>query len=319
MNRILIRLLILFLVISCGTENETAKAIEAIDLTLSVDRFEQKFYAANEKSLVDLKQAYPYLFPVQNHDSIWINRINNSKERELYRRSQEVFGNFSQQQIELEDIFKHISYYHKGFKAPKIMTLVSNLDYESRVMYADSLLFVSLDLFLGKDSEVYRDFPGYLSQNFDKSDLPVAVAKTVINDIFRTGRSRQFLNVMIDEGKKMYLLDLYLPKSSDARKMGYSQEKLNWVLQNQTFIWTYFVENSLLYSTDSNLQPRFIEQAPFSKFYMDFDRDSPGRIGVWLGWQIVRSYMQNNNVTLQQLLQTNAEELFKKSKYKPKK
>jgi uncharacterized protein YjaZ len=60
-------------------------------------------------------------------------------------------------------------------------------------------------------------------------------------------------------------------------------------------------------------------EAPFSKFYIDIDKESPGRIGVWLGWQIVRSYMNNNEVTLQQLLQTNAEEIFNKSKYKPKK
>ena len=125
------------------------------------------------------------------------------------------------------------------------------------------------------------------------------------------------MKLIIDEGKKMYLLDLYLPKTSDVIKMGYSDEKYSWVLQNQAFIWTYFVENSLLFSTDPNLQSRFIEPAPFSKFYMDFDRESPGRIGVWLGWQIVRSFMENNNVTLQQLLQTNAEEIFKKSKYKP--
>ncbi|MDF1518362.1 MAG: gliding motility lipoprotein GldB, partial [Lutibacter sp.] len=57
-----------------------------------------------------------------------------------------------------------------------------------------------------------------------------------------------------------------------------------------------------------------------SKFYIDIDKESPGRIGVWLGWQIVSAYMTNNNdVTLQQLLQTDAEEIFNKSKYKPKK
>ena len=81
----------------------------------------------------------------------------------------------------------------------------------------------------------------------------------------------------------------------------------------------YFIENRLLYSTDSKLYARFVANAPFSKFYIDIDKDSPGRIGVWLGWQIVRSYMNNNSVNLQQLLQTNAEEIFKKSKYKPKK
>lgn len=319
MNRILMGLLILFLGISCTTENETAKAIESIDLTVEVDRFDLKFYASKPNTLSALKQAYPYLFPVQNHDSIWINRINNSEERELFQKAQKVFGDFSKQQTELEDLFKHITYYHMGFKPPKIMTLISDLDYESRVMYADSLLFISLDLFLGKKSEVYHDFPAYLSENFDPAVMTVAVAKTIVDDVFQFGRNRQFIAAMIQEGKKMYLLDLYLPNSSDSQKIGYSEDKQKWVLENQAFIWTYFIENKLLYSTDTNLHSRFIDRAPFSKFYMDFDRESPGSVGVWVGWQIVRSFMQNNNVTLQQLLQNNAEEIFKKSKYKPKK
>jgi gliding motility-associated lipoprotein GldB len=320
MNRILIGLFILFLGFSCGTENETIKAIQAMDLNVEVDRFEQKFYAAKPNTLVNLKQAYPYLFPTQNHDSIWINRINNPEERELYNEAQEVFGDFGKQQTELEDLFKHITYYHKGFTPPKIMTLISDLDYESRVMYADSLLFISLDLFLGKNNDVYFDyFPAYISENFDPGVMNVAVAKTIVEVVFQKGRNRQFIDNMIEEGKKMYLIDLYLPQSTDGEKMGYSQEKQNWVEENQAFIWTYFIENKLLYSTDPNLQSRFIDQAPFSKFYMDFDRESPGSIGVWVGWQIVRSYMQNNNVTLQQLLQSNTEKIFKKSKYKPKK
>ena len=38
-----------------------------------------------------------------------------------------------------------------------------------------------------------------------------------------------------------------------------------------------------------------------------------------LGWQIVKSYMENNEVTLDQLLKTEPTTIFNKSKYKPKK
>ena len=81
----------------------------------------------------------------------------------------------------------------------------------------------------------------------------------------------------------------------------------------------YFIERKLLFSTETKLQKRFLENAPFSKFYLEDDRQSPGRIGVWLGWQIVKSFMQNNDVSLQKLLTIDSEDLFKKSSYKPKK
>jgi len=75
----------------------------------------------------------------------------------------------------------------------------------------------------------------------------------------------------------------------------------------------------MLYDTDQKLIPRFINPAPFSKFYLEIDNESPGRVGAWIGWQMVRSYMANNEVSLAQLLKTDAKEVFEKSKYKPKK
>jgi uncharacterized protein YjaZ len=124
---------------------------------------------------------------------------------------------------------------------------------------------------------------------------------------------------MIHEGKKMYLLDLYLPSKSDPIKIGYSKDKFDWATMNEEQVWRYFIENDLLYSTNTQLNKRFIENAPFSKFYLSEDTKSPGRIGQWIGWQIVRSYMVNNDVSLQDLLSMNEEEIFKNSKYKPRK
>jgi gliding motility-associated lipoprotein GldB len=319
MTKILTLSIVLLSLLSCSKNTVQKIDVSKIEVTVEVDRFEQKFYTTTIETLPKLKSEYPYLFPTQNHDSVWIQKINNAEEKELSKRSEEVFKDFKNEKTQLEDLFKYIKYYHPSFKEPKTITLITNLDYQSKVMYADSLLFISLDMYLGRKSEVYQDFPMYLAQNFDKSHLIVDVAESIRNTYFVTSRSRQFIDLIIDEGKKMYMLDAYLPTLSDAEKMGYTIENLNWVEANEAQMWKYFIENKLLYSTDSNLITRFITDAPFSKFYIDIDKESPGRVGVWLGWQIVRSYMSNNNVTLQQLLQTNAETIFKQSKYKPKK
>jgi hypothetical protein len=107
---------------------------------------------------------------------------------------------------------------------------------------------------------------------------------------------------------------------SDAEKMGYSEEQLLWSKENEVEIWKKFVADNLLFSTDAKLGPRFINLAPFSKFYLEIDNESPGRIGQWMGWQIVRSFMDNNpEITIQQLLKMDPKLIFEKSKYKPKK
>ncbi|MEZ5023093.1 MAG: hypothetical protein R2728_07510 [Chitinophagales bacterium] len=48
--------------------------------------------------------------------------------------------------------------------------------------------------------------------------------------------------------------------------------------------------------------------------------ESPSKIGIWLGWQIVNEYMgRNKGTSLDELLQMNdSQELLRKSKYKPK-
>ena len=319
MNKILIIAIILWTMVSCKKDTAIEVDVSNIKVDVSIDRFEQKFFNATDKTLSNLKNEYPYLFPIQNSDSIWLNKIKNKDEIALNNSAQLVFNTMDSEIKEIESLFKHIKYYHPNFDAPKIITLITNLDYNNKVVYADSLLFISLDMYLGKSSEFYREFPEYISQNFDKSQLVVDIAKEIGSNYFNTSRKRQFIDLLIDEGKKMYLLDCYLPSVSDANKIGYSTQEIEWVEMNETQIWKYFIENKLLFSSEANLSSRFIENAPFSKFFMDIDKESPGRIGVWLGWQIVRSYMKNNNVTLQHLLKFNSEEIFKKSKYKPKK
>ena len=199
-----------------------------------------------------------------------------------------------------------------------MVTILSNIDYESRVIYADSLLLISLDVYLGKNHPFYGDYPAYIKENNTKEHIIVDVANAIIEKQLYSNTNRNFIS-KIFEGKKMYLLDAYLPEVSERQKIGYSEDKLNWAKANEEEVWMYFIDRKILFSTDTKLNQRFIEIAPFSKFYMNQDDLSPGRIGVWMGWQIVNSFMKHNDVSLQELLKMEEEEIFKKSKYKPKK
>ncbi|MBP8792450.1 MAG: gliding motility lipoprotein GldB [Lutibacter sp.] len=317
MNKFFGLLVILF--ISCDVKESKSVDVSDINVNVTIDRFEQKFYNCTPENLQKLKGTYPFLFPSQTNDSIWILKSNNVEELELLKKSEKVFGDFEAKKNQIEDLFKHIKYYQPTFKEPKIITLITNLDYQNKIMYADSLLFVSLDMYLGAKSEVYQDFPDYLSKNFDEKQLTVDIAQAIGEQFIFYNRNRQFVELMVSEGVKLYQTEMYLPNSTDNQIIGYTDDEISWISANEEQLWKYFIENDLLYSTNPQLKSRFIDTAPFSKFYINIDKESPGRVGVWLGWQIVRSYMKNNNVTLSQLLETKEEEIFKKSKYKPKK
>jgi gliding motility-associated lipoprotein GldB len=310
--------IVLNLFFSCSNKNDSKIDVSKVNVDFVVKRYDIDLYTATKETLPKVKEKYPYLFPKEFTDSLSLSKINDQQEQELFSETQKVFKDFSPIQKQISSLFKHIKYYNAKFKEPTIVTMLTNIEYDSRVIYADSLLLISLDVYLGKNHSFYGDYPKYIKENNTKEHLVVDVAKAIIDKQMYPHNTRSFIGKMIIEGKKMYALDIYLPSVSNKEKIGFAQEKLNWAEANEEEIWTYFIDRKLLFSTNTKLNKRFLENAPFSKFYMEQDNLSPGKIGVWVGWQIVKAHMKHNDVSLQELLKMSEEEVFNKSKYKPK-
>lgn len=313
----LVILLSFISLIACKEDTKT-KDVSRIKASFEWVRFDKEFNQVNKKTFGALKTKYPYLFPGNEPDSIWLNRKNDSLSQVLYKESQIVFNNFKEEKHGLENLFKHVKYYYPTFKPPKTITLQSNLDLENQIIYADSLLFISLDTYLGEDKIYYSNYPAYLKGNFNKSHLINDVALAIAYKTTPMASYRLFLERIISSGKLRYAMQQFLPYKTEAEIMDYSQEKIAWATQNEERIWKYFIEKEYLYSTDKDLQERFIDPAPFSKFYLVSDKESPGQIGIWLGLQIVKSFMENNSVSLPKMMQMKPVDIFNQSKYKPK-
>lgn len=305
--------------LGCENQNTKEKEIANIEIDFQFDEFHTYFFNSNKNTLPVLKNKYPYLFSSDTTDEEWISKINDSEEKLLYTIADSLYGDLTIVKQEIKSLYQHFKYYSPNFTPPKTITIINGLDYENAIVYADSLLFISLDMYLGKNSEVYHSFPEYISNNYTKERIKVDIAKKIIHKEFKYFRGRSFLESMIYFGKELYLLKKTIPNTRMYTIMGIDEQKYNWSVENESQIWKYFIANELLYSTESSLNNRFINLAPFSKFYLESDSDSPGSIGTWIGFKIVESYMQHNKTTLQQMLALNAETIFKKSKYKPNK
>lgn len=311
-------LMVFCLFFSCSDKKQQQIDVSKVKVDFSVKRYDVDFYNATRTTLLKVKQKYPYLFPEAFTDSLAFAKINDKEEQELFAETQKIYADFNVVETQLLSLFKHVKYYNPNFKVPNVVTLLTNIDYESKIIYADSLLLISLDVYLGSQHEFYADYPKYIKENNTKEHLIVDVANAIIEQQIQPTNKRRFIDKMIYEGKKMYLLDAYLPEVSEQEKIGFAEDKFNWAIANEEQVWMYFIDKKLLFSTDTKLNQRFLDNAPFSKFYMAQDNLSPGRIGAWLGWQIVNSYMQHNDVSLQELLKTDEDIIFTKSKYKPK-
>lgn len=318
-TRIIAVLVIFFSLHSCKNETGVSEDISRIPLNLTVLRFDGEFAEAKPGDIPKLKQKFPYLFPKQYSDSVWIAKLKDSLQNEIFSEVNGTFGSFDTETADLELFFKHVLYYFPNYEVPEVITVISDVDYSNRVILADTLLLIGLDNYLGKDHKFYRGIEQYIAAGLDKTYLLSDVASAFGKTTLSFPSDRTFLAQMIYYGKELYLKDQLIPLATDAQKIVYTPEELEWAQANEEQIWRYFIERELLYSTDNMLAPRFLDPAPFSKFRLELDNESPGRLGRYMGWQIVRAFMNNNDVKLIQLLGLSSDEIFKKSNYKPKK
>ena len=304
--------------LSCDKKNKEEVAIDEIPMEIKVERFDKVFFETEPKDLDKIKKEFPFFFPSGNEDSVWLDKMQDPLWRELYTEVEKKYADFEPVKSKLEVLFKHIKYHFPKTETPKVITVISEMDYNNKVIYADSLVIISLEMYLGKEHKFYQ-FPKYIKQNFEENQIMADVVSSFYKRKASPVMAKNLLSKMIDSGKELYFKDVLLPEYSDADKMGYTKEQIEWCDQNESYMWRYFIEKEMLYSDDQKLMPRFINPAPFSKFYLEIDNETPGQVGGWIGWQIVRSYMKNNEVSLQQLVGTSAKEIFEKSKYKPRK
>ncbi|MEY8779145.1 gliding motility lipoprotein GldB [Allomuricauda sp. XS_ASV26] len=310
--------LVVFLFAACAETDKTEEEIEKITIDLKVSRFDQEFARASETDIPKLKTKYPYLFPEQFTDSVWVAKLTDTLQVELSNEVEKAFPDFDKESEELESLFKHIKYYFPGIRVPHVVTLTSDVRYENRIILTDSLLLIGLDNYLGEDHHFYEGIQRYIASNLDKKYLVSDVSSAFSKKVLTYPRNRTLLSRMVYYGKELYLKDKLIPFATDAQKIGYSDEEMEWAGANEEQMWKYFVERELLYSTDAGLDRKFLDPAPFSKFGLELDNESPPRLGRYMGWQIVRAYMEKTGEDLKQLLDKPADEILKQSNYKPK-
>lgn len=304
---------------SCGKEKKVNSEVLDIPVEAEIIRFDQEFFNSTASNFKALQHKYPYLLSNHVDDSVWLKKKSDTLFVDLYNETQKKFADLSDLEAEFTNLFKHIKYYFPNENPKKVLTVLSEVDINSRAIYADTLSIVSLDTYLGKDHRFYVDFDTYILGDFEPERITVDLAENFASQKIAQPNDRTFLSQMIYWGKITYLKEMLLPEKAENLIVNYTPEQLQWAKTNEAQVWRYFIENKYLYNNDIKLVARFIQRAPFSKFYLELDPESPGSIGVYTGWQIVRAYMKNNNVTLQELVLKDAKTIFEESKYKPKK
>ncbi|MBC7850833.1 MAG: gliding motility lipoprotein GldB [Chitinophagaceae bacterium] len=263
------------------------------------------------------RAAYP-------NDSVFINalyeKFTNPHLDTLLMETHRVFGNGSELRSEFEKAFVNMKYYYPQIGTRKIQTIITGLEGGSDLFVSDSLVIVGLDYFLG-DNAKYRpnEMPQYMLRRYTKDFIvPSVVLLTGIDSRINkiNTEDRTVLADMIAYGKAYYFTKQMIPCMPDSVLIGYTKKEMEGCYKFESLIWSRFVEDEVLFATSHIVKQKYIAERPKT---IEVGEECPGRIGTWVGWQIVKKYMETHpDATLQQLMNMqNASQLFKESGYKP--
>jgi uncharacterized protein YneF (UPF0154 family) len=244
--------------------------------------------------------------------------LNDQNINEMYRQVQKQFKDVSSYNSELTAAFKGYHYFFPQSVVPEITYFVSGYNYAN--ITTKNTLAIGLEMYLGSEYEPYTllKIPLYKQKLMRKEYLVADAVQAWISTEFEKEEDYTgLLNQMLYKGKVLYTLEKLIPNLSDTILFGYTQEQLNWCNSNESKIWSHFIEKKLLFAALRGDSFKYINEGPFTA---GFPRESPGKIGVWLGYKIIKKYVeQQPQITLKQLFDNrNAQQILTNSKYKPK-
>lgn len=239
---------------------------------------------------------------------------------DLWDDVKRVFPDTEQLEKDLENAFRHYSYYFPGRIIPEVITCISV--FNNSIIVDDSLLMVSLDRYLGADSEYYPPLGIFsyqarkMTPAYTVSDCMYAWASTEWDYSLAGYGTRNLLNTMLHEAKLVYFTRRMMPSVADTVLHGFTGRQMEFCINGEGDIWEYLVSNDLLFSTDGFMIRKFTGEAPFTSY---FTEESPGRAVVWTGFRIIERYMNNNpGVTLDELMaMTDLQAIMTGARYSP--
>ncbi len=302
---------------------------EKAKVEVTIERLEREMF--NFKSKADVSaflNRHPKLvkeyFAIPNaaNEAPFVNQLyemyTNPALKEFYNDNEKFYGDFSDLKAQMSDMFSYVKYYYPDYYVPKINTIVTGFRFDQDFAFSDSLIVIGIDYFLGKKGRYRPQFFDYMLARYDKPYMVPMMGLAISSkyDEFDP-KDETLIAEMIHYGKAHYFLERIMPELPDSLNIQYTTQEMIDVDQNVDVIWGHFIEKKLLFDTNHKTKQRYVGETP--KVVVIGDK-CPGRVGRWLGWQIVRKYMKENpNVTLQDLMKDkDAQGIFKKSKFKIK-
>jgi hypothetical protein len=323
--------ILLFLATSCTRNNDRLKVdLASVKIPeVKIKRYDKDLFAIPlndlRNGLAAIQPKYMFFLGTDLNDQAKLSEMSayltNPRNIDFHKAVEQKFRDLTGVEKELTEAFRHIRYYFPGMPVPTVYSYISGGDYDNPVELADSVMIIALDTYLGADFKPYLSdgVPLYKALRMTPDQIVPDCMRTVVGKLMPVSMSlNTFLDQIVDAGKRIYLLDAFIPDVPGDLKMDFTPGQFDWIVKNESHVWSAIIENRMLYSSDGQTLRTFLADGPFTPA---FGNDSPPRLGEWIGWKIVKSYMNNHpDVTMDQLIREHdSQKILAESGYKPEK
>lgn len=249
---------------------------------------------------------------------------------ELYSDCIKRFEKDEDIKAEFTKAFSRAKQFFPGYEIPENIFFIFS-GFGDYLAIDENTFYVSLEYFLGSDYDKYKYMQGiynYQIKNMTREKIVTdAIYECTCEQFPLTKEAGNLLDNLIYYGKMLYITDAIMQDKDSKNIIGYSDDEWKWCVQNEKNMWSYLRENNLLFSTDNKLITDFTIMSPSTKYFSTTieengttkEYNAPGRAAIWLGWQIVAKYMENNpTMDLEALIaQKDAQMILNGSRYNP--
>lgn len=240
--------------------------------------------------------------------------------REVYRLVDSVFGDMQEESVALGKALAKAQELSPTLRYDKVFTFISGMfDYDMRVGCNSHELVISLDQYVLPYTQKFNYFnsPLFLVQQSRPQYLVADCMEAIGRQHIAIPQEGEMtlLDYMVAEGKAIYFAQQTLPDTPDSILMRYSKVQMEWMKKNESNVWSYLLQNKVLYDIDYMRFHNLIDDAPKTNAF----RDSSPRTPYYIGWKIVSQYVSNTGTSIDELFEeTDSQKILSQSNYRPK-
>ncbi len=321
-----------FLLVLTGLLFCACGGVRVEPVPVNIQRFEEDLFLIKlnglDQDLKVLEQKYPDFFQLYMQKILAIGSLDDSLSRaklteflsneailKLYRTCASKFSDLTQLEADLGGAFGMMKHYFPRQPTPRVITFISEFGHAA-VTLDSSVLGIGLDMYLGRDYKYYPSlgFPNYMIRRLQHEYMVPNAVEAILGGMFELSNNK-LIDKIVYNGKIYYMAKQILPETEDSLFTGYSSNQMKWCEDNEREIWAFFITKDLLFSSNLQQYNKYVSEGPNSS---GMPPESPGNIGSWVGWQIVRKYMDKYpELSLSELMQIDARKMLNQSGYKP--